>query len=123
MKALLRWCVFCVVTGRRARVDLDTRHYFDIGDRDDLSYEDKLREYRRLVDDYFQVAEYEDFCARSLPDVHEVVVDYFASPEFDTLLVEEVQRVFPAHEHEEMTARHRGLVGAWVKDQSPGGNK
>ena len=36
MKALLRWCVFCVVTGRRGQVDLDTRHYFDIGDREDL---------------------------------------------------------------------------------------
>ena len=38
-----------------------------IGDREDLTYEDKLREYRRLVDDYFQVAEYEEFCATSLP--------------------------------------------------------
>ena len=55
--------------------------------------------------------------------LREVVVDYFASPEFDALLVETVQAVFPAHEHEEMVARHRGLVGAWVADQSPGGNK
>jgi len=69
------------------------------------------------VDDYFQVAEYEEFCATSLPAAHELVVEYFASPEFDTLLVEEVRRVFPAHEHEEMVARHRGLVGAWVADQ------
>ena len=92
--------------------------YFAIGDREDLTYQDKLREYRRLVDDYFQVAEYEEFCATSLPDTHGVVVEYFASPEFDTLLVEEVQRVFPAHEHEAMVARHRGLVDAWVADQA-----
>jgi hypothetical protein len=104
-------------------IDQDKRAYFDIGDREDLSYEDKLREYRRLADDYFQVAEFEEFCARSLPDAHEIVVDYFTRPEFDALLVEEVQRLFPAHEHEEMVARHRGLVGAWVEDQSPRTNR
>jgi hypothetical protein len=130
MEALVKWCVFCTTTGRRMDIDQDMRRYFDVGDREDLTYEDKMREYRRMVDDYFQVAEYEEFCARWLAPMREIVVDYFASPEFDALLVEEVQRVFPAHEHEEMIARHRGLVGAWVKDNSverpsysPGGNR
>ena len=34
-----------------------------IGDRDDLTYEEKLEAYRWLADEYFQVAEYEEFCA------------------------------------------------------------
>ncbi len=34
MTALLRWTVFCVVTGRRPRLDLDTARYFAIADRD-----------------------------------------------------------------------------------------
>ena len=42
MSALLKWCAFCVVTGREPRLDLDTRRYFEIGDREDLSYEEKL---------------------------------------------------------------------------------
>ena len=117
METLVKWCAFCSITGRRMAADQDKRAYFDVGDRDDLSYEDKLLEYRRMVDDYFQVDEYEEFCAQSLPAAHEVVVGYFGSPEFDALLVEEVQRIFPAHEHEEMVGRHRGLVGAWVADQ------
>jgi hypothetical protein len=25
--------------------------------------------------------------------------------------------IFPPHEHEEMVARHRGLLGAWARDQ------
>ena len=37
MSALLKWCAFCVVTGREPRLDLDTRRYFEIGDREDLS--------------------------------------------------------------------------------------
>ena len=54
MRALLRWSAFCVVTGRPMRVDLDTREYFAVGDRNDLSYDEKLREYRRLADEYFE---------------------------------------------------------------------
>ena len=62
--ALLKWSVFCTVTGRRSRgVDLDTRTYFEVGDREDLSYEQKLGEYRRLADDYFEVERYQEFCA------------------------------------------------------------
>ena len=34
MKALVKWSVFCTATGRAPRYDLDTRRYFDIGDRD-----------------------------------------------------------------------------------------
>jgi hypothetical protein len=117
MGALVKWCVFCVVTGRRMAIDQDKRRYFDVGDRDDLSYEQKLEEYRRLADDYFQVEAYEDFCATSLPSIRELVVGYFGSPEFDDLLVGVVRSVFPGHEEESMVARHRGLVGAWLRDQ------
>jgi hypothetical protein len=118
MTALVKWCVFCVVTGRRMAIDQDQRRYFEIGDRDDLSYGEKLTEYRRLVDDYFQVADYEQFCAAALPAMRELAVDYFGGAGFDALLVDEVRKVFPAHEQEEMVARHRGLVGAWVRDNA-----
>jgi hypothetical protein len=117
MTALLRWCVFCVVTGRRPRLDLDTRRYFEIGDREDLSYEDKLAAYRRLADDYFEVERYHDFCASRLPHVEELVLDWIASREFDALLVETVRATYPAHEHERFTAHFRGLVGQWVREQ------
>jgi hypothetical protein len=123
MEALVRWCVFCTVTGRRMRIDQDKRTYFEIGDRDDLSYEDKLREYRRLADEYFQVEEYEAFSAEQLPSLHESVVEYVESPAFDALLVDTVRAVFPEHEHEQMIERHRGLTGAWARDQHPSAAK
>ena len=62
MSALLKWCAFCVVTGREPRLDLDTRSYFEIGDREDLTYEEKLAGYRELADEYFEVDRYRDFC-------------------------------------------------------------
>jgi hypothetical protein len=117
IKTLVKWCTFCVATERRMRISQNTRDYFAIGDRDDLTYQEKLDEYRKLADAFFQVPEYEEFCAEELADLDEITVDYFASPEFDRLLVDSVTSTFPEHEHEAMVERHRGLVGAWVADQ------
>ena len=117
MKTLVKWCVFCLVTGRLPPVDMDSRRYFEVGDRTDLPYEEKLAEYRRLADDYFQVDEYREFCSQHLSDLDEIVLEYVESPEFDGLLVETVTEAFPPHEHEAMLARYRGLTGAWSKDQ------
>jgi hypothetical protein len=117
IKTLVKWCAFCAVTGRPMRINQDTRDYFAIGDRADLSYDEKLAEYRKLADAYFQVEQYAEFCAEALPSLDEVALEYFASPDFDTLLVHVVSALFPAHEHEEMIARHRGLVAQWVREQ------
>jgi hypothetical protein len=119
MTALLRWCVFCVVTGRQPRLDLDTRHYFEIGDREDLSYEEKLAEYRKLADDYFEVERYRDFCDSRLAHVDEMVLEWVDSADFDRLLIDTVRSTYPAHEHERFAAHFRGLIGLWVGERAP----
>jgi hypothetical protein len=118
MEALVKWCLFCVVTGRRMAIDQDQRRYFDVGDDADRTYDDKLAEYGRLADEYFQVDEYSEFCGTALPFMRGLVTEYFGSAAFDGLLVDVVRSVFPGHEQEQMVARHRGLVGAWVHDQA-----
>ncbi len=118
MKALLRWTTFCVVTDRRFQVDLNTRQYFQIADRTDLSYQEKLAAYRKLADDYFETERYADFCASRLAHVDELVYDWVRSPEFDALLVETVRATYPAHEHDRFVSHFRGLTGAWLADQS-----
>jgi hypothetical protein len=117
MKALAKWAVFCVSTGRRPRYDLDTRRYFDIADRADLSYEEKLAEYRTLADAYFDVEHYNDFCASRLAHLDEVVLEWFEGPDFDRLLVDTVRSTFPPHEHDSFIAHYRGLLGAWAGDE------
>jgi len=117
IKALVRWTAFCAAVGRPMRINQNTRDYFDIGDREDLSYEDKLLEYRRLADEYFQVELYEEFCAECLPHLDELVVDYVEGADFDRLLVETVRSTFPAHEQEHFVSHYRGLLAAWARDQ------
>jgi hypothetical protein len=118
IRSLVRWCAFCTVTGRPMRINQGTRDFFELGDREDLSYAEKLAGYRRLADDYFQADEYEAFCTAHLPHLDEALRNYVSGPEFDRLLVETVQSTFPAHEHEHFAAHYRGLLAAWAADQA-----
>ena len=117
IKTLLKWCTFCTVTGRRPPLDLDTRRYFEIGDREDLSYEEKLAGYRGLIDDYFETDRYREFCDTHLSHVDELVLDWVSSPDFDRLLLDTVRATYPAHERERFVAHLRGLIGQWVSEQ------
>ncbi|MCA2216398.1 ATP-grasp domain-containing protein [Jidongwangia harbinensis] len=117
MSALLRWTIFCVVTERRPRLDLDTAAYFAIGDRDDLPYADKLAGYRKLADEYFEVERYQEFCDRHLGHIDEIVYGWISSDEFRSLLAETVRATYPVHEHERFLGHFGGLIDAWVRDQ------
>ena len=114
--ALVRWSAFCAVTRREMQVNQNSRAYFELGDRDDLSYEEKLAAYRKLADDYFQVDAYEEFCAEQLAYLPEIAHDWFTSSDFDDVLVRTVQSTFPAEEQEHFVEHYRGLLAAWARD-------
>jgi hypothetical protein len=118
IKTLVKWCVFALVTGRRATIDTQTERYFEVADAPGATYEERLAAYRTLADGYFETARYHDFCASALPHIDEIVLDWVAGPEFDRLLVDTVRSVYPEAEHDQFIAHLRGLVGLWLKDES-----
>ncbi len=118
IKALVKWTVFVLATGRRAKLDLNTDGYFSIADNPGLSYDEKLGAYRALAEAYFDSERYRDFCATQLGHIDEVVLDWVASPRFDELLIDTVRSVYPAHEHDRFIAHLRGLTGMWASDES-----
>ncbi|HET7398342.1 MAG TPA: hypothetical protein VFJ94_07450 [Intrasporangium sp.] len=117
IRALLRWSVFCLVTGRKPRVDLELHRYFEVADRDDLDEEGKLDAYLAIADEYFDTDRYWAWCERHLPHVDRVVLDWVDSPAFDALLDATVRSTYPASERETFLAHFRGLVGLWVRDE------
>jgi hypothetical protein len=117
IRSLLKWVVFCCVTGRHQTVDLDTEEYFAIADRPDLSYEEKLAGYRQIADRQLDVDRYREFCDRHLAHIDEVTVAWVESQDFDRIIVDTVRATFPAHEHEQFIAHFRGLLAAWAHDQ------
>ena len=62
MTALVRWSTYCVVTGRSARVDLQTSRYFEIADDAERTYDEKLAGYLELADEYFESERYWEWC-------------------------------------------------------------
>ncbi len=118
MTALVRWSLFCLVTGRRSGVDLRTREYFAIADDDSLDHDAKLREYLRLADAYFTTEPYWEWCAEHLPHLDEQVLEWVSGPDFDRLLRETVASTYPAPEHERFLAHFRGLIDLWVTDRT-----
>jgi len=117
IRTLLKWVVYCCVTGRHQTVDLNTEAYFAIADRADLSYPEKLAGYRLIADRQLEVDRYREFCERHLSHVDEVSVAWVESPDFDRIIVDTVRNTFPAHEHERFIAHFRGLLAAWAHDQ------
>jgi hypothetical protein len=117
MTALVRWSLFCIATGRRPRVDLDTRRWFDVADAGG-TYEERISTYRAMADDYFEAERYEEFVATQLGELDEVAHSYFTSSDFDHLLVETVKSTFPAHEHDQFVAHYRGLFALWAADNA-----
>jgi hypothetical protein len=114
--ALVRWSAYCLVTGRHASVDLETRRYFEIADSD-RTYEEKLDAYLALADARFETDRYADWCATNLGHLDELVAQWVSGADFDRLLVETVQATYPVQEHEQFLAHFRGLIGMWVSDQ------
>jgi hypothetical protein len=119
MSALVKWVAFCCATDRAPDLHVDTGPWFAIADRTDLSYGEKLAEYRKLADAHFETERYHDFVAARLSHLDDAVLEWVGSADFDAMLVDTVRSTYPPHEHDQFIAHFRGLVGLWVKDQSP----
>jgi hypothetical protein len=117
IKSLVAWSAFCTVTGRAMRLTQNTGDYFAIGDRDGLSYDEKLARYRDLADAYFEVDAFEEFRTTALAHLDELMVEYVQSPDFDSLIVHTITTSEPREKHESLIERSRTQVAAWAADE------
>ena len=116
VSALVKWTAYCLVTGRRYRLDLETRAYFDIADDTSLSYRQKLERYLALADQHLDAERYREWCETRLQGFDDRVLEWFAGPDFDAILVDTVRATYPDREQERFLAHFRGLVGMWVRN-------
>ena len=118
IKSLLAWTTFCVATGRRMRLDMNTQAFFEIADSD-RSYDEKLSAYEALADAYFETDRFEEFSQTHLSHLDEAVWEFVQTPEFDGILQGIVREKFPPHEHDQFIAHYRGLIGHWIDANRP----
>ncbi|MEM7482168.1 MAG: hypothetical protein AAF481_13410 [Acidobacteriota bacterium] len=117
IKAKLRWSIFCAVTGRKMRQNLDWQPFYDLAERDGMKYRERLAAYGALARERFQADEFEEFCERHLSHLDEVAIDFFGSDVAHDAVHRKVAALFPEHEIEQFTDHFFGMIQFWRKTE------
>ena len=118
IKALLRWSLFCAASARPMRLGFDWQPYFDIADRD-LPYREKLAGYAHIARQRLETDRFEEFCARHLGAVDEIVWEFFGSDTAREAVRLKVEALFPEHEIDSFTEYFWDKIQQWRADESP----
>ena len=116
IKALLAWSLFCAITERQMRIAMEPRKYFEIGDSE-RSYQEKLAAYEAMVDEHFQKELFSEFRETTLAHMDEAMHDLVVSSEFEQILEQTVQEVYPKGEQKAFYGHFRGLLLHWAHSQ------
>ena len=115
--ANIRWSVFCAVTKRAMRRNLDWEPFYAIARRD-LPYRDKLRAYAKLAEERLEAGRFDEFCAKHLGHLDEIALEFFGTPMARDAVRKKVAALFPAHEIDSFTELFWNRIQAWRKDHA-----
>ena len=116
VKANLRWSIFCAVTKRAMRKNLDWEPFYAIAAEEDMSYRDKLHAYAAIARERLEAARFEEFCAEHLGHLDEVAWEFFGSNAAKEAFRAKVTALYPEHEVEQFTELFWQRVQAWRAD-------
>ncbi len=117
VSSLLRWSIFCAVTGRPMRQTPDWQPFYDIAADEDKPLREKLRGYAEIANQRFETDKFREFCDQHLGHLDEVLWEYFGSEHAKAAVRAKVESLFPKHEHEQFTEHFWGLIQFWRKTQ------
>ncbi len=116
VKANLRWSIFCAVTKRKFRKNLDWEPFYEIAAQKDMPYRDRLRAYAAIAAQRYDTARFEEFCARHLSHLDEVSWEFLGTPLAKDAVRQKVTALFPKHEVEQFTELFWGRIQSWRSD-------
>jgi hypothetical protein len=102
VKAKIRWSVYCAVTKRAFRMNLDWAPYYAVAKKE-LPYREKLREYAKISEERLESARFEEFCQKHLSHLDEVANEFFGTGAAKEAVRKKTAALFPAHEVEQFT--------------------
>jgi hypothetical protein len=118
--ANIRWSVFCAVTKRPFRRNLDWTPFYEIAAQTGVSYRERLRAYAKIAEERFETARFEEFCAEHLGHLDDVAHEFFATPKAKEAVRKKVAALFPAHEVEQFTELFWNRIQKWRADMRGG---
>ena len=117
IKAKIRWALFCAVTGRKMRPNLDWAPYFEIADTD-LPYRERLREYAAVSRQRLDVEGFQTFCAEHLAHLDVLTWQFFGTDQARDAVRQKVAALFPSHEVDQFSDHFWGLIQFWRKTEA-----
>ncbi|MEL7061736.1 MAG: hypothetical protein AAGN46_17045 [Acidobacteriota bacterium] len=117
VKALLRWSIFCAVTGRKMRQTVDWQPYYDVRAKG-LPLRESLAGYAAIARERFEIDAFREFCASHLAHLDEVAWEFFGTERAKEAVRAKVEALFPKHEHEQFTEHFWGLIQFWRKTEN-----
>ena len=121
IKANLRWSIFCAVTDRSMRKNLDWQPFLDVADRD-LPPRERLSEYAKIAHERFETERFREFCREHLAHLDELAYEFFGSGVMRDAIHKKVSALFPAHEVEEFTELFWSRVQRWREQEGARGD-
>lgn len=117
VKALLRWSIFCAVTKRPVKLNMDWDRFLKLHDPE-LPFEEQVARYDVLAREHFDAERFEEFNAKHLAHLDEVAHEFFGTAQFKEIVRSKVAALYPAHEIDEFTDHFFGLVQFWRKTEA-----
>ncbi len=115
---LVKWTVFCLATGRRQRIDLDTRAYFDISRPRRLDYDQKLAAIPEAGRSVFRGRRVSALLRGHICRTSTARARLDQRPGIRPAARRHSDGHLPAHERERFIAHFRGLVALWAQDEA-----
>lgn len=112
IKANLRWSIFCAVTRRKMRKNMDWEPFIKIADSE-RSPQEKLEAYASLAHQRFDTGRFREFCRKHLSHLDELSYEFFGSEIMRDAIHQKVSALFPAHEIDEFTELFWTRVQDW----------
>ncbi|MCB1053787.1 MAG: hypothetical protein KDC71_24495, partial [Acidobacteria bacterium] len=116
VKANIRWSVYCAVTQRQMRKNLDWEPFYKIAAEPDMPYRERIAAYAAIARKRFETDRFEEFCAKHLSHLDEIAYEFFGTDMCRDAVRKKVAALFPAHEVDSFTELFFGRIQKW-RDQ------
>ncbi|MBL8949870.1 MAG: hypothetical protein JNK82_03775 [Myxococcaceae bacterium] len=113
VKANVRWSIYCAVTKKKFRKNLDWAPFYEIAAERNVPYRERLRAYAKIAAERFETARFEEFCHQHLKNLDEVAHEFFATPVARDAVKKKTAALFPAHEVEAFTDLFFKRIQKW----------
>ncbi len=113
VKSNIKWSIYCAVTKKKFRKNLDWAPFYEIAAERDVPYRERLRRYAKIAAERFETDRFEEFCSKHLKHLDEVAHEFFSTPVARDAVRKKTAALFPAHEIDAFTELFWKRIQKW----------